>query len=194
MSHSFDQKAKTYDTDKQLALSNKLVKSILEVTNSKSLGKMLDFGGGTGNKALALSDLTEQVVIADISQPMLSEAEEKIKQSHSKKISTYLIQDNIRAINETFDTILVSLVLHHIEDYKTSLSDLRSLLNPGGQMIIIDFDDSASDSHQKGFSPEGFKQELQELGAKAVAFTQVAKRQELFMRPEGKAILWHGKW
>ncbi|MGT2845314.1 class I SAM-dependent methyltransferase [Streptococcus hongkongensis] len=81
MANRFNEKAATFDSERQLALADKFSKAIAERLGDKHLNHFLDFGGGTGNLAIALVNHFEQGIIANISQPMLDQAQKKISES-----------------------------------------------------------------------------------------------------------------
>ncbi|RIP28476.1 methyltransferase domain-containing protein, partial [Staphylococcus gallinarum] len=56
----------------------------------------------------------------------------------------------------TYDVIFLSLVLLHSGDYKALLHKLYTHLNPGGMLILVDFDKNENVQHPKVYN--GFKQ------------------------------------
>src|SRR5699024_9528872 len=67
----------------------------------------------------------------------------------------------------TADISIVSLVLLHIPDTKQILQALYHVLNEGGKLLIIDFDQNDRVNHPKihsGFSHEALKDLLTEIG------------------------------
>jgi ubiquinone/menaquinone biosynthesis C-methylase UbiE len=46
------------------------------------------------------------------------------------------LRDRLPFDNETFDDVVASLVLHHLEDWGPTLRELRRVLRPGGRPIV----------------------------------------------------------
>ena len=102
-----------------------------------ALGKVAEFGCGTGFYTLALAAKADCVVATDISPGMLAVAQERVKASHVK----FQIEDCQRTSlpAEAFDTAFMSLVIHFTDPEKT-LAEMRRTLKPGGTLIISNLD------------------------------------------------------
>lgn len=105
-------------------------------TNELSL---LDIGCGTGLSTQILlnsklSDNINQVTLLDTSQNMLKYATEKAK-TWGKKFKT--VNSYLADLDEKFDVIIISSVLHHIPDLEVFLKQVDNALNPGGILIHI---------------------------------------------------------
>jgi len=125
--HHFDLIAPLYDRLMIPAFGERL-QSLLKLPAN---GRMLDAGGGTGRVSSGLSALVNQLVICDLSLPMLKRARTK----------NGLLPVNARAErmpfgDATFDRILVVDALHHFEDPAGVLGELMRLLKPGGRMVV----------------------------------------------------------
>jgi 2-polyprenyl-3-methyl-5-hydroxy-6-metoxy-1,4-benzoquinol methylase len=100
---------------------------------------LLDIGCGTGlsTQILLNSKLGEQIgqiTLLDTSPNMLKLASEKAK-NWGKKFKT--VNSYLADLNECFDVIIISSVLHHIPDLEMFLSQVDKALNPGGILIHI---------------------------------------------------------
>src|SRR5690606_38168246 len=98
---------------------------------------LLDIGCGTGlsSQLLLASELGKsinQITLADTSAEMLEQATQKAR-SWGKPFKVAL--GEISQLNETFDVIMISSVLHHIPDIKGFMKEVDRLLNPGGILI-----------------------------------------------------------
>lgn len=94
-------------------------------------GWLLDAGGGTGRVSMQLRSLVGRLVISDLSQPMLKQAQEK------------LLCCPVQAVAETlpfsanlFDRIVVVDALHHFRHQRHAIGDLLRVLKPGGRLVI----------------------------------------------------------
>jgi demethylmenaquinone methyltransferase/2-methoxy-6-polyprenyl-1,4-benzoquinol methylase len=123
----FDLIAPVYDRLMIPAFPQRL-RSLLKLPVS---GRMLDAGGGTGRVSAGLQGLVGQLVICDISLPMLTRA----------RVKRGLTPVNARAEqlpfgDAAFDRILVVDALHHFQHPAGVLTELMRLLKPGGRMVI----------------------------------------------------------
>ncbi len=104
------------------------------------LGKLAEFGCGTGFYTQLLVDKAESVVATDISPGMLALAKERIKAANV----TFQMEDcqETSFPDEVFDTTFISLVIHFTEPEK-ALAEMRRILKPGGALIISNLDPGA---------------------------------------------------
>lgn len=96
-------------------------------------------GCGTGRHAINVAKHFEdtQVTAIDISQSSLAYAHQKAKHYQVNNIDFYLADlIKLDLDPKQYDIIECSGVLHHIEDYKTALSNLTHSLVPGGFIKI----------------------------------------------------------
>ena len=95
--------------------------------------QVLDAGCGTGRYSLEINQRTgARVMGLDFSRGMLSKA------CH-KNTGTWIQGDasNIPLENETFDTVIMMLMLQHVDDEPRVISEAKRVLKPGGQLIIV---------------------------------------------------------
>lgn len=105
---------------------------------------LLDIGCGAGNYTLKmLSKLPGlHCTLADLSQPMLNKAFERVSAQTSGNVETQ--QGDIRELPlapNSYDIILAGAVLHHLrddEDWARTFTKLYGLLKPGGCLMISD--------------------------------------------------------
>lgn len=105
---------------------------------------LLDIGCGAGNYTLKmLSKLPGlHCTLADLSQPMLNKAFERVSAQTSGNVETQ--QGDIRELPlapNSYDIILAGAVLHHLrddEDWARTFAKLYGLLKPGGCLMISD--------------------------------------------------------
>ena len=161
MKHDFNHKAETFDSPKNIFLANLVCQAIEKQIDFLSDKGILDFGGGTGLLALPLAKQAKSVTLVDISEKMLEQARLKAEQQDIKNIQ-FLEQDLlVNPLEQKFDIIVVSRVLHHIPDLDATLAMLHCHLRENGQVLIADF--VKTDTNHHGF-------ELPELGNKLAQF------------------------
>jgi ubiquinone/menaquinone biosynthesis C-methylase UbiE len=127
MLHHFDHLALFYD---KLLGRPKLsvLRSLLRLPIS---GMLLDVGGGTARVSYPLRQHVRQVVIADISLPMLEQAKRKGPMWTVKSDAKYLpFPDG------TFERVLIVDAFHHFADQERSLAEMARIMKTGARMVI----------------------------------------------------------
>ena len=94
-------------------------------------GRLLDAGGGTGRVSNFLRECASQVVIADLSCRMLSEAKGK-----GGLIPVCSHTEKLPFPDSCFERVIMVDVLHHVCDQKETADELWRILKPGGKLII----------------------------------------------------------
>jgi tRNA (cmo5U34)-methyltransferase len=111
---------------------------------------VLDVGCGAGNYTLKLLQRLPDLnaTLLDLSQPMLSRAQQRVGERTSGMVGT--IQGDIRGIElgqARFDIILAAAVLHHLRDeseWVSVFTKLHDSLRPGGSLWISDLVEHSS--------------------------------------------------
>jgi ubiquinone/menaquinone biosynthesis C-methylase UbiE len=121
----------------------RLRKLLISRSMEGRLGKLAEFGCGTGFYTQVLVGKADSVVATDISPGMLALAKERIKAANV----TFQVEDCQATAfpDEVFDTTFISLVIHFTEPAKT-LAEMRRILKPGGTLIISNLDPGALNS------------------------------------------------
>lgn len=189
----FNQMANHYDTPDRLALAEIIRAEIRQNFPKETSQKVfIDYGGGTGLVSLPLANLFKETWIMDASEAMLTVTNQKINHSHLRDVHTQLADLTNDLPNQKADLLLVSLVLLHIPDTKLILKKLADLLNPGGQLFIVDFNKNESVNHPKvhnGFKHEELKQSLAEAGLTPIKLETFHEGKNLFMKQSASLFL-----
>ena len=149
MKHDFNHKAETFDSPKNIFLANLVCQAVEKQIALLSDKEILDFGGGTGLLALPLAKQAKSVTLVDISEKMLEQARLKAEQQDIKNIQ-FLEQDLLaNPLEQQFDLIVVSRVLHHMPDLDATLAMFHHHLRGKGQVLIADF--VKTDTNHHGF-------------------------------------------
>lgn len=109
-----------------------IIKSRL--TLKKPVGNVLDVGCGTGQSAIALTEIAERVTGIDISEDMISQA-----QRHEKVVYLQAPAENIPLPDMTFDMVTVGLSFHWFDRGKFLGEAYRVLKSPGWLVIYDNF-------------------------------------------------------
>lgn len=95
----------------------------------------LEIGPGSGIYLPELADLYQQVYVSDIESAYLNNAEQRLQ--HLSNLNIYV--DDITASQlpvASFDFILCTEVIEHIEDSQCALAQMWRLLRPGGVLLL----------------------------------------------------------
>lgn len=99
---------------------------------------VLDYGCGTGTKALELADCVNKIQGIDISSKMIDIAKRKAVERKIENVDfAHAIIFDERYNRESFDVILAFSILHALEDQKLVLQRINELLKPGGLFISV---------------------------------------------------------
>lgn len=94
-------------------------------------GVLLDAGGGTGRVSSQLLPLVNRVVLSDLSQPMLRQAQAK-----GPFHSVQAVVQRLPFPDDYFERVLVVDALHHFGDQPGAVRELLRMLRPGGRLVI----------------------------------------------------------
>lgn len=175
----FDDYAKKWDTDRRINRA-KIISD--EIANSIDINKeysAIEFGCGTGLISFNLVEKFENITLIDSSKGMIDVVKEKIEKYGVDNMKPYSIDIFNEDIIENFDVIYTSMVLHHIQDISRLANKFYTLLNDGGQVIIVDLDKEDGSFHKNepgfnghnGFDQEKLKNIFIEIGFRDVEST-----------------------
>lgn len=160
---AFELIAEKYDTAERIEIAKIISNAIREYITDGKKKQAIDFGCGTGLVGIELMNDFESVLFLDTSQNMLDQITQKIANSRMKNASVlcFDFEAGIRSDLHA-DYIFMAQVLLHIKEVQPVLSRLYEVLNPGGHLLIVDFD--KNEEIQSDLVHNGFNQaELSEL-------------------------------
>ncbi len=116
-------------------------KKCVNLLKTKQPKIILDVATGTGDFAIACAKLApEKITGIDISEGMMKLGREKIKKLGLDKLIT-LEEGNAETVafaDDTFDAIVVGFGVRNFADLEKGLSNLKRILKPNGQLIILE--------------------------------------------------------
>ena len=178
MKHDFNHKAETFDSPKNIFLAHLVCQAVEKQIALLSDKEILDFGGGTGLLALPLAKQAKSVTLVDISEKMLEQARLKAEQQDIKNIQ-FLEQDLLaNPLEQQFDLIVVSRVLHHMPDLDATLAMFHHHLREKGQVLIADF--VKTDTNRNGFELAELENKLAQFGFSSIDSQILYSAEELF--------------
>ncbi len=146
----FDQAAQTWDQkpDRQKGAEVN-VTTVQKHLNIPEDSVILDFGCGTGVLGLKFLPKVQKVLFCDISEGMLGEVHKKITANHLEdRTAAFKWPEEQTKIALYHPNLVVSqMVLHHVEDLKTTAHQLFSILVENGKIALIDLDPEDGSFH-----------------------------------------------
>jgi arsenite methyltransferase len=109
--------------------------------------KIADIGAGAGYFSLRFAQhvgATGRVFAVDISPDMIIHLNQRIRDAGLDNVRTILaLADDPLLAASSVDRIFICETWHHIGNHSRYLAQLKKILKPGGQVIIIDFQKNA---------------------------------------------------
>jgi ubiquinone/menaquinone biosynthesis C-methylase UbiE len=133
--------AKKYDRVADLQLGGQTRSMLRErLTREGHLGRVVEFGCGTGFYTDVLARKADSVLATDISEGMLELARLHVQATNV----TFQVQDcqHTSLPDGAFDTAFISLVIHFTEPGRT-VGEMHRILRHGGALIIANLDPQA---------------------------------------------------
>ena len=179
MEHHFNHKAGSFDSPKNIFIANLIRQEVEKQIVDFSDKCILDFGGGTGLVTLPLAAQSKSVMLVDISDRMLEQARQKVEKQAIDNV--YLLQQDLLSnpLDQLFDIIVVSRVLHHIPNVEKTLAMFRNHLVEDGQLFIADF--VKTDTNHHGFHLADLEGKLSQSGFSSVQSQIIYSAEELFL-------------
>lgn len=134
--YNYDNIAEGYAAENETSLLNAYYErpAMLELAGDVSGRRILDAGCGSGALFAELRDRGAMVTGIDASAGMLELARRRLGSDADLQVADLahplLFPDN------TFDDVIASLVLHYLQDWGPTLTELRRVLQPGGRLIV----------------------------------------------------------
>ena len=154
----FAHKSKSWDMSSRRVQNAKAIGDLI-VKNIK-LGKsmqVMDLGAGTGLLSYFIAPFVEKIVAVDSSPSMLKEFESKCDEFACKTEVKYI---DIVQYDEpdSYDGVISSMTIHHIEDTPALLKKLYRMVKEGGFIALADLDieDGSFHSDNNGVFHYGF--------------------------------------
>ena len=187
MEHHFNHRAESFDSPKNQFLTDLVNAEIQQQVPQLSTKSILDFGGGTGLIALPLAKQAKSVTLVDIAEKMLDQARIKVK--NQKLENLHLIRQDLllKPLEQTFDLIIVSRVLHHMPHLDSSLAMFKEHLTPGGQLFIADY--TVPDGETHGFVISELEEILKNHGFSDIQTQTLYSSDHLFLDKPSQLFL-----
>lgn len=134
--NDYDSFAEAYSAENEASLVNAYYcrPAILDLAGDVTGRRILDAGCGSGPIAAGLRDQGATVTGFDRSAKMLELARRQLGADADLRVAD--LSRPLPYPDGAFDDVIVSLVLHYLEDWAAPLAELRRVLRPGGRLIL----------------------------------------------------------
>lgn len=146
---SFDNYAKTWDTEKRINRAKAIANEISSSIDINENHSAMEFGCGTGLVSFNLYNRFKTITLIDSSKGMIDILNSKIDAYKVNNMFPYLLNmSNENYLDLKFDVIYNSMVLHHIQDIEAIIKSFYELLNKDGYLCIVDLDKEDGSFHK----------------------------------------------
>ena len=101
-------------------------------------GDVLEIGGGTGANLAHYGPGVESLTITEPETPMLKRLEKKAREQGSQAKVVRAPAEDLPFDDDSFDTVVSTLVLCGVDDQPRALREIRRVLRPGGRLVFIE--------------------------------------------------------
>jgi ubiquinone/menaquinone biosynthesis C-methylase UbiE len=100
-------------------------------------GRVLEIGAGTGAN-LSLYDGIESLTVTEPAQPMLRRLERAAREHAPHATILRAPAEELPFEDDSFDTVVSTLVLCGVDDQPRALREARRVLRPGGRLLFLE--------------------------------------------------------
>ncbi len=136
MTTAYDSFAAGYTAENESSLLNAHYErpAMLELAGDVAGRRILDAGCGSGALFAALRDRGADVTGIDSSVGMLDEARRRLGADADLRVAD--LAAPLPFPDGAFDDVVASLVLHYLQDWGPTLTELRRVLSPAGRLVV----------------------------------------------------------
>ncbi|MCD1261713.1 class I SAM-dependent methyltransferase [Paenibacillus athensensis] len=181
----FEAIAGTYDAPERIKIARLSADAIRAYIGDAAERSAIDFGCGTGLVGLELLPEFGSVLFLDSSANMIEQVNRKIAARSLTRAEARCLDLEREGLPDLrADYIFMVQVLLHIPDVEALLTRLRSMLNEGGHLLIVDFDKNehvASPLVHNGFDQAKLADLMTKIGYTGIQSRTFYTGQRLFM-------------
>ena len=117
--------------------------------------RAVDLGCGTGVQTALLADRFDEVLAVDLSGPMVDFARHRRSRT-GVRYEQRDLRDVTADTDGRFDLVFSAYTLHHVE-LDAALQRIRSLVRPGGQVLLVDVVDDRQPVPRRWFRRQAWR-------------------------------------
>ena len=147
---------------RRVKLAQEVVDAILrEVPLTREM-EALDYGCGSGLVTLGLQPFVGRISGADSSQGMLDVLQGKLREKQIGNVACQLLDLEKQGLDRSYDLIVSSMTMHHVQDVAALIGSLAAALKPGGWLALADLETEDGRFHDEptGVLHQGFSREF----------------------------------
>jgi ubiquinone/menaquinone biosynthesis C-methylase UbiE len=189
----FDAIARKYDTAERCEVADAIAEHIRRNLVNTTDKYAMDYGCGTGLVGLHLLDVFRHILFVDAAPNMIETVKHKIDTGHITNADVFLCD---LMLGQTpalcCDYIIVVQVFLHVKDVAHLLRRLRSVLNVGGHLLIVDFDKNGeitSEDVHNGFEQEELAAEARLSGFVDIKSSTFYHGSKIFMNKDASLFM-----
>jgi demethylmenaquinone methyltransferase/2-methoxy-6-polyprenyl-1,4-benzoquinol methylase len=111
----------------------------VELARVKQGDRVLDLASGSGDLALAFSQLTPHVVMTDINAAMLARGRDRMVDRGHPIPAVQCDAEKLPFADKSFDLVTVAFGLRNMTHKENALAEMYRVLAPGGKAIVLEF-------------------------------------------------------
>lgn len=193
----FEAMASGYDTSERIEIAKITANAIREFIENGKDKSAIDFGCGTGLVGLHLLHEFRDLVFLDTSPKMLEQIKQKIADANIRNADTVCFDFETGFRSDIHaDYVFMVQVLLHIKDVELVLSRLYEVLNPGGHLLIVDFDKNekvTTDKVHNGFDQGNLAELMATIGFREITSKTIYTGSKLFMNQDASLFIMDAK-
>jgi len=105
---------------------------------AEATGEVLEIGAGTGTNLRYYGDNAQTLTLTEPEQPMLRRLQKRILERRPDAKLLRAPAEDLPFNDDSFDTVVATLVLCTVDDQPRALRELRRVLRPGGRLLFIE--------------------------------------------------------
>jgi ubiquinone/menaquinone biosynthesis C-methylase UbiE len=105
---------------------------------SGATGDVLEIGAGTGANLGFYGPEVRSLTLTEPEPPMLKRLEKKLSEASSPATVLRAPAEDLPFDDDSFDTVVSTLVLCGVDDQPRALREIRRVLRPGGRLIFLE--------------------------------------------------------
>lgn len=129
----------TYDWNQEYVVGRELLDEITgELHQLTELGKVVEFGCGTGYFTAAIAEKSKSVLATDLSDSLLQTAKSRLRDRREVTVQNENCLETSLA-HESFDSVFMANLIHVVANPIKALEESSRLLRSGGRIVIVTF-------------------------------------------------------
>jgi ubiquinone/menaquinone biosynthesis C-methylase UbiE len=113
-------------------------RELRERSIGQATGDVLEIGGGTGSNLTYYGPAVTSLTMSEPEEPMLKRLEKKVRAQGSPAKVVRAPAEDLPFEDNSFDTVVSTLVLCGVADQRQALREIRRVLRPGGRLLFIE--------------------------------------------------------